>query len=76
MPGRKPAYLEVGTQVVQFLQELEAKIRREIRLECATKAVHVASDWAAQNSMTCHPDAARVCEDLGEEIRKAIMGGE
>lgn len=65
----------VGDQVTKFLKELRERVERETRLKCATVAVTVAQEWAANNSATCHPEAANICEDLGEEIRKTIMGG-
>ena len=69
--GRPKAwfYHELRAQAeADVLNELAASVV----LDCATKVVQVAADFAAAHQGLCH-DCERTCLELGEEARKKLM---
>jgi len=49
------------------------KLVRDTVLDCASVAVQVAADWATEHSLTVHPEAVAVCEDVANAIRAKLM---
>jgi len=70
-PGGWFSHESAALAEAKFINDL---VRATI-LDCATKVVQVAADFAAEHSLTLPHDAVAVCEDLGEAMRIRLMGG-